>query len=710
MERQPLKRKRRDGDSQASDRLFSSIPMKGNPSLSPNCIFDTLSDDLMFKICEYLYYDYESDQECFASVSDIGDVYKLSLCSKQLYASFTKFLRYAPVTISYHKYIDKKMLSWLASKNRIRLRRFYVHVRGKEEEQKKEDKLNEIDIATMLYFLESCDVSELEELDLRRKDMFGHMFNKERIDTMDPSQTGAIYHHIQNHPDYIEARKCGVPHHVLIRSHSLSWIDLLIFILDSAKMGKFKKLHKVEIVSSNSFLLDYMTTIKDLTILFDDKVVNQTTSKYMESSLSRLHDLETLYVGDYDSESICNYHFALKSEKLVDLTIDLNSSQSHHKTWDITCPNLKYLVLQIFEYGDLGCIFYNKQNLCKLDLDFWTTLQKQEIESLLTEIKSMPNLEKLHLYFKLPNPNLFTLESQKIRNLSLSIPWNSGAFEINCPNLRKLEVDGVMPIILHGSHYGELTDVSLDFIPDNPYAKDVEALVEVLPSLRYLRIDAIDVDEISTLSIKSRSLSTLRLCEKYTLSKIVVDVCSCPKLTKLFCSIGQYNSLDHIFMDRNKISYLSIRSNNHSCLNQSLAMFSNLESLYLIRFEGTMTIESPSLQSLDVEKCTQYFHIEHCKCPSLKLIKQRHYWSRHEVESNGLFLEGQSNNESLNPRLRGYYNVKVVPTSEYTFKGLEAAESCKVNIEFMCANAQEIVDFVADEFEGDDFADDDDDE
>lgn len=86
----------------------------------------------------------------------------------------------------------------------------------------------------------------------------------------------------------------------------LSWIDLLIFFLDNAKMGKSKKLHKFEIVSSNSFLLDYMTTIKDLTILFDDKVVNQTTSKYMESSLSRLHDLETLFVGDYDSESICN--------------------------------------------------------------------------------------------------------------------------------------------------------------------------------------------------------------------------------------------------------------------------------------------------------------------------------------------------------------------------------------------------------------------
>ena len=525
---------------------------------------------------------------------------------------------------------------------------------------------------------------------------------------MDLSQTGAIYHHIQNHPDYIEARKCGVPHHVLIRSHSLSWIDLLIFFLDNAKMGKFQKLHKVEIVSSNRFLLDYMTTIKDLTILFDDKVVNQTTSKYMESSLSRLHDLETIFVGDYDSESICNYHFAIKSEKLVDLTIDLNNSQPHHKTWDIVCPNLKHLDFQIFEYRDLDCIFHNKQNLCKLSLTFGTTLQKQEIESLLAEIKSMPNLEKLHLYFKLPNPNLFTLESQKIRNLRLSTPWKSGAFEINCPNLRKLEVDGVMPIILHGSHYGELTDFSLDFIPDNPYAKDVEALVEVLPALRYLRIDTIDVDEISTLSIKSSSLSTLRLCEKYTLSNIVVDVCSCPKLTKcFFCSIGLNNSLDHIFMDRNKISYFSIRSNNHSCLDQSLDLFSSLESLYPIRFEGTMTVESSSLQFLDVEKCTQYFHIEHCKCPSLKLIKQRHYWSRHEVKSNGLFLEGQLNNDSLNPRLGGYYNVKTVPTSEYAFKGLEAAESCKVNIEFMCANAQEIVDFVADEFVVDDFADDD---
>ena len=95
--------------------------------MSPYCIFDTLSDDLLFKICEYLYYDYESDQQCFGSVSDIEYVYKLGLCSKQLYASFTKFMRYAPVTMIYDKYIDKGMLSWLASKNRIRLRRFSVY-------------------------------------------------------------------------------------------------------------------------------------------------------------------------------------------------------------------------------------------------------------------------------------------------------------------------------------------------------------------------------------------------------------------------------------------------------------------------------------------------------------------------------------------------------------------------------------------------------
>ena len=80
MERQPLKRKRQDKDSQASDSsLYSSIHMKANADVSSNCIFDTLSDD-MFKICEYLYYDYESHQECFASVSDIEYVYKLSLC------------------------------------------------------------------------------------------------------------------------------------------------------------------------------------------------------------------------------------------------------------------------------------------------------------------------------------------------------------------------------------------------------------------------------------------------------------------------------------------------------------------------------------------------------------------------------------------------------------------------------------------------------
>lgn len=70
MERQPLKRKRRDGDSESSDSsLHSSIHMKGNPSLSPNCIFDTLSDDLMFNIYGYLYYDYNNYY--FDSVSDV---------------------------------------------------------------------------------------------------------------------------------------------------------------------------------------------------------------------------------------------------------------------------------------------------------------------------------------------------------------------------------------------------------------------------------------------------------------------------------------------------------------------------------------------------------------------------------------------------------------------------------------------------------------
>ncbi|GFH60015.1 predicted protein [Chaetoceros tenuissimus] len=703
MERQPLKRKRRNnGDSQASDSsLHSSIPMNGNAGLSHNSIFDTLSDDLMFKICGYLYYDYESDQEHFASVSDIEDVYKLGLCSKQLYASFTKFMRYAPITITYNKHTDKEMLSWLASKNMVRLRNFYVYVRGNIENQKKEDKLNEIDIATVLYFLESCDVSELEELDLLPKDMFEHEFDEQRIWTIDPSQTGAIYDHILNHPDYREARKYGVPHHVLLRSHSLSWVDFLIFFLDSAKMGKFKKLHVLSILSSNSFLLDHMTTIKDLSILYDDKEINQTcTNKCMESSLSRLHNLEKLYIRNYDDDSIYNY-FAIKSDKLVDLTIDLNSSQPHHKTWDIVCPNLKHLKLPIFEARDLNCIFHSKQNLCKVSLTVWTTLNKQEFDSLLVEIKSMPNLEQLELYFMLPNPNLFTLESQKIRNLSLLTPLVGEHFQMKCPNLRALDVVGKIPILLEGSNYRELTDITLDFIKDNTSAKDVETLVEVLPSLRYLNIETIDVDEISTLSIKSSSLSTLRLCEKDTLSNIVIDISSCPKLTKLFCSIGDNNSLDHIFMDRNKISYLSIRSNNHSCLNQSLDLFSSLESLYLLRFEGTMRIESSSLQLLDITKCTQYFHIENCKCPSLKEISQRHYWNRNEVESNGLFLDGQLNNESLNPRLAGF-KKNVVPTSEYTFKGLEASDSCKLKIEFICTNTQGIEDYVTDEFEEND--------
>ena len=708
MERQPLKRKRRDGDSQTSDNsLCSSIPTKGDPSLSPNSIFNTLSDDLIFKIFGYLYYDY--DEYCFDSVSCIEDLYTLSLCSKQLYASFTKFMRYTPVTIQIHKHTDKKMLSWLASKNGIRLHYFYVFVRGEEEEEKKVEKFNEIDIATILYFLESCDVSELKVLDLGIKDVFEHMFNESRADTIDPSQTGVIYHHIQNHPDFREARKCGVPHHVLIRSHSLSWIDVLIFFLDNAKMGKFKKLHEVLIPSSNSFLLDYMTTIKDLTISHDEKVIYETcTDKRMESLLSKLHNLEKFYFGYYDDDSIYNY-FVIKSEKLVDLTIDFKSSKSLHKPWDIACPNLKHLKLPIFEARDLDCIFLNKQNLCKLILTCGVTLQKQEIESLLAEIKSMPNLEKLYLHFELPNPSQFTLESQTIRNLRLYTSWRSEAVQINCPNLRKLEVNGIMPILLQARQYGELKHIFVDAILDNTYAKDVEALVEVLPSLLYLRIDTIDglVEDISTLSIKSCSLSTLRLCEKHTPSNIVVDICSCPKLTKLFCSIGQNNSLDHICMDRTKISYLSIRSNNHSCLDQSLELFSSLEFLYFVRFEGTMKIESSSLQLLDVTKSTQYLNIEHCLCPSLKEIKQCHWWNRHEVASSGIFLDSHSNNESLNPRLAGF-KEKVVPTSEYKFKGLEASESCKVKIEFMFTNAQEILDFVADDLEDDDLEDPDD--